>query len=180
MKNVSKYFWLMFGLILIGGGCSSPEEATLPADDGAGVEVVEVEGEDDSGGVEVTEEDDGTGISAPDVDTGSDDIADALQGSDEEPIGGDPVVDANFTVTSGNFFFEPSSMRVNAGDTVNLFFAENSGTHDFTIDEIEFSQKVVDGGSMTFTAPSTPGSYAYYCSIGSHRALGMEGVLIVE
>ena len=35
MKNVSKYFWLMFGLILIGGGCSSPEEATLPADDGA-------------------------------------------------------------------------------------------------------------------------------------------------
>ncbi len=174
MKNVSKYLWLIFGLVLIGAGCSGTDDSGLTIDEDGSVRVVEVTVGDDGSTVEEV----GDGI-APAREGGGSEVEDALKG-DDEPIGGDPAIDANFTMKSGNFFFEPSSMRVNAGDTVNIFFSENAGTHDFTIDEIGFSQKVVDGGSMTFTAPSTPGSYAYYCSIGSHRALGMEGVLIVE
>ena len=81
---------------------------------------------------------------------------------------------------SGNFFFTPDVLRVNPGDSVSITFTENAGFHTFVIDEIGFKETVVEGGTITFTAPSEPGSYAYYCDVGSHRALGMEGVLIVE
>src|SRR6185295_16718510 len=39
-----------------------------------------------------------------------------------------------------------------------------------------------DSGMTTgvrFTAPSAPGSYTYYCPVGIHRALGMEGTMDV-
>lgn len=178
MKNVSKYFWLMFGLVLVGAGCASSDEVSIESGLADEIQVVEVTVEGDGEGVVIVEDEDD--LSAPAGDRGASDIEDALKGEEDTPVGGDPVVDTNFTMTSGNFFFEPSSLRVNAGDTVNLFFSENSGTHDFTIDEIGFSQSISSNGIVSFTAPTTPGSYAYYCSIGSHRALGMEGVLIVE
>ncbi len=174
MKNVSKYLWLVFGLVLVGAGCSGADDSGLTIDEEGSVSVVEVTVEGDTATIEEVDE----GIEPAREDAGEE-VADALK-ADEDPIGGDPVIDANFTMQAGNFFFEPSSMRVNAGDTVNLFFTENAGTHTFVIDEIGFKQNVVEGGSMTFTAPTEPGSYAYYCDIGSHRALGMEGVLIVE
>ena len=36
-----------------------------------------------------------------------------------------------------------------------------------------------DIGTITFV-PLEPGEYVFYCTIGSHRQLGMEGRLIVE
>ncbi|MCE7939798.1 MAG: ScyD/ScyE family protein, partial [Chloroflexi bacterium CFX6] len=41
---------------------------------------------------------------------------------------------------------------------------------------------VIRGGenaSVTFQTPLTPGEYVYYCSVGNHRARGMEGKLTV-
>jgi azurin len=37
-----------------------------------------------------------------------------------------------------------------------------------------------ESGSVTFTAPSTPGSYPYLCSFPAHCGAGMNGVLIVK
>lgn len=37
-----------------------------------------------------------------------------------------------------------------------------------------------ESGSVTFTAPSSPGSYPYLCSFPAHCASGMHGVLIVK
>ena len=176
MKHVSKFTWLVFGLVLIGGGCMV-----------AGEEVVEEEAVMEVQVVEVTVDSNGQGMveEVENEDAATEDVEGNIEEQETEETSNVvqeevTAIDASFTMTAGNFFFEPSTMRVKAGDTVNVFFSENSGTHDLTIDEIGFSERVVDGGSMTFTAPSTPGSYAYYCSIGSHRALGMEGVLIVE
>ncbi|MDP2631350.1 MAG: cupredoxin domain-containing protein [Candidatus Uhrbacteria bacterium] len=81
---------------------------------------------------------------------------------------------------SGNFFFMPNTISASTGEQVTINFTENSGIHTFVIDEIGFKEIVVEGDDITFTAPSTPGSYAYYCDIGSHRALGMKGLLIVK
>lgn len=84
------------------------------------------------------------------------------------------------TMKAGDFFFDPKSISVKAGETVTITFTNSTGHHDFSIDELGLRQPISAGGSVTITAPSTPGRYAYYCSIGAHRTLGMEGTLVVE
>jgi azurin len=37
-----------------------------------------------------------------------------------------------------------------------------------------------ESGSVTFTVPSSPGSYPYLCSFPAHCSAGMKGVLIVK
>lgn len=83
-------------------------------------------------------------------------------------------------MTSGNFFFDPSTITASPGQKVSISFTDNEGTHTFVMDEIGLKKTITTGTVITFTAPTTPGSYAYYCDIGAHRKLGMEGVLIVK
>lgn len=87
---------------------------------------------------------------------------------------------AGISLKAGNFFFEPATVRVGSGDEVTLDFVENTGVHTFVIDEIGLNVPIKEGATTTFTAPTEPGTYAFYCDIGNHRALGMEGVLIVK
>ena len=86
----------------------------------------------------------------------------------------------NVDMKSGNFFFEPALLEAEPGATVNITFTENAGFHTIVIDEINFKKTVEAGETISFTAPLTPGSYSYYCDVGSHRALGMEGILTVK
>jgi plastocyanin len=81
---------------------------------------------------------------------------------------------------SGNFFFEPANITAEAGQKIEVTFTENTGFHTFVIDEIDLNAQIEEGETITFTAPEEPGSYAFYCDVGNHRAAGMEGVLTVE
>lgn len=93
-------------------------------------------------------------------------------------LGGAP--DVTIVMETGNFFFNPSTIKASPGDRVLIDFATNSGHHDFVIDELNVDYDIVEGETYIFTVPDSPGSYSYYCSIGSHRAMGMEGTLIIE
>jgi len=87
-----------------------------------------------------------------------------------------------FTVTGTNYKFEPSMMSVNVGDTVKITFKDINGFHDFVIDEFNVATKKLNTGNeqtVTFTADKA-GSFQYYCSVGSHRSMGMQGVLVVK
>ncbi len=87
-----------------------------------------------------------------------------------------------FAVTGSNFSFAPSTMTVKKGDRVKITFTDAGGNHDLRIDEFGVATKVLKaGGSETveFTADKT-GSFEYYCSVGSHRAMGMKGTLTVQ
>ncbi|HEY4513504.1 MAG TPA: cupredoxin domain-containing protein [Candidatus Paceibacterota bacterium] len=87
-----------------------------------------------------------------------------------------------FTVTGKNFSFSPSVISVKKGDTVKITFKNGDGTHDFKIDEFKVATNVIKTGqeqTVEFVADKT-GSFQYYCSIGSHRAMGMWGTLKVE
>ena len=67
-------------------------------------------------------------------------------------------------ITIKDFSFTVAG-SVTAGSTVTV---KNDGpsTHTVTADKGEFNTGNVDGGStMTFTAPSKPGDYAFHCSI---------------
>ena len=73
-------------------------------------------------------------------------------------------------------------IKVKKGDTVTINFMNKEGIHDWVIDEFGVRTPKIQAGqsaSVTFVADKT-GTFEYYCSVGSHRARGMRGNLIVE
>lgn len=94
------------------------------------------------------------------------------------------VTDAvrEFTVVGKNFAFTPSLITVKKGDKVKVTFKNENGYHDFVIDEFGAATKQTQAPTtevIEFTANKT-GTFEYYCSVGSHRAMGMKGTLKVE
>lgn len=87
-----------------------------------------------------------------------------------------------FTVTGSNFSFSPSTIKVKKGDKVKITFKNSEGFHDFVIDEYGVATKQLRSPGeevIEFTATKT-GSFEYYCSVGTHRSMGMKGTLVVE
>ena len=87
-----------------------------------------------------------------------------------------------FTVSGTNYTFDPSTIKVNKGDKVKITFKNTQGFHDWVIDEYGVATKQTNAPTtevLEFTADKV-GSFEYYCSVGSHRAMGMKGTLVVE
>jgi len=95
--------------------------------------------------------------------------------------------DIVFDLTGENFVFmmngeENPDLVVQEGDTVQINFTSTQGLHDWVVDEFNATTEQVqtnNSTSVTFVADQT-GEFAYYCSVGTHRADGMEGSLVVE
>jgi len=103
-----------------------------------------------------------------------------------EPDGGIGDTPQVFNLGGENFKFtmdgvDNPTLRVNRGDRVRIEFTSVSGFHDFVIDEFGATERVQEGEStfVEFIADQE-GTFDYYCSVGSHRANGMEGLFIVE
>ncbi|MEK7567767.1 MAG: plastocyanin/azurin family copper-binding protein [Patescibacteria group bacterium] len=87
-----------------------------------------------------------------------------------------------FIVNGSSFAFDPKTIEVNKGDKVKIIFKNTGGKHDWKIDEFNATTKIINGGEediVEFIADKT-GSFEYYCSVGSHRAMGMKGTLVVK
>lgn len=88
-----------------------------------------------------------------------------------------------FIVEGSSFAFAPKVLNVNKGDTVKITFVNRTGFHDFVIDEFAGAKtKQINGGqseTITFVADKA-GSFEYYCSVGTHRQMGMVGTLVVK
>jgi nitrosocyanin len=98
------------------------------------------------------------------------------------PTAPDQAAVKAFTVQGSNFAFAPSTLTVNKGDKVKITFQNSGGSHNFVIDELNVKTAILPSGqsaTVEFTADKT-GTFEYYCSVGSHRAMGMKGSLIVE
>lgn len=120
----------------------------------------------------------------PDTSTSTEPAAD-LAVADRVPsiIAEDIVVPStdplSLTMTAGNFFFDPATIVATPGQTITITFTNIEGEHTFIIDELSMNTTITNGSIITFTAPTIPGSYSYFCDVGAHRKLGMEGVLNV-
>lgn len=87
-----------------------------------------------------------------------------------------------FIITGINYRFSLSEMHVKRGDTVRVTFRSEEGRHDWTNDEFQARTNVLATGTqetIQFIADRV-GTFEYYCSVGTHRILGMRGNLIVE
>ena len=88
--------------------------------------------------------------------------------------------DTTMNMETGNYFFTPNTITAAPGSRVKVTFAKNVGFHTFVIDAIDLNFSINEGESLLFTVPSEPGSYTFYCDVGSHQSFGMEGTLIVK
>ena len=87
-----------------------------------------------------------------------------------------------FAITGDNFSFSPAEIKVKQGDRVKIIFTNARGNHDLKLDEFAVATKLLKAGeseTVEFVA-SKIGTFEYYCSVGSHRAMGMVGKLVVE
>lgn len=87
-----------------------------------------------------------------------------------------------FDISSKKFEFSIKEMKVNKGDTVTVNLTSSDGLHDFVVDELNVRTAQIKTGektSVTFVA-DTVGTFEFYCSVGSHRQMGMKGTIIVE
>jgi uncharacterized cupredoxin-like copper-binding protein len=94
--------------------------------------------------------------------------------------------DNTVSITETEMKFSPNSFNVKAGQKVTIKI-ENKGTvmHDFTIDDVggqKISKPLDPGKSATvsFTAPSEPGTIQFYCSQPGHKEVGMVGTITVQ
>jgi len=87
-----------------------------------------------------------------------------------------------FTITGSNFSFSPNAISVNKGDQVKITFKNADGFHNLIIDGYNLKTPTISGGQsadIEFVA-SQSGTFAFYCGVANHRAMGMQGTLTVK
>ncbi len=85
-------------------------------------------------------------------------------------------------VDGSNFAFSPKEIRVKEGARVKVTFKNTGGMHDFVLDAFNVRTNIIKGGesqTVEFVA-NKKGTFEYYCSVGTHRQMGMVGNLVVE
>ncbi|WP_051684274.1 cupredoxin domain-containing protein [Blastococcus sp. URHD0036] len=86
-------------------------------------------------------------------------------------------------VTSVDFDFELDSTDLAAGDYTIELTNGGSATHDLVVErdgeDVAKTENVSPGQSSAVTVTLEPGEYVFYCSIGNHRAMGMEVTVTV-
>jgi len=87
-----------------------------------------------------------------------------------------------FKLEAVNFSFSEKEIRVKKGDTVRITVVNAGGFHDWVLDEFELATERLQAGesqTIEFVADKE-GEFEYYCSVGTHRAQGQVGTLVVE
>jgi len=79
-----------------------------------------------------------------------------------------------------DYSFDPNTIVLKPGERVSIILVnEGRYSHTFTIDALGIDISLSPGERKTIdiTAPSSPGSYTFYCK--PHRGLGMTGNISV-
>ncbi|HUY70229.1 MAG TPA: plastocyanin/azurin family copper-binding protein [Candidatus Baltobacteraceae bacterium] len=99
---------------------------------------------------------------------------------------GSVTINVALSNSNNQFIITPNVITVSAGENVTLNVT-NEGTsmaHNLMIPGLNVSTPLGmspgQSAEVRFTAPSGAGNYTYYCSVGSHRQLGMVGTLVVS
>ena len=98
--------------------------------------------------------------------------------SDQEPTATVSQV-KEISMVSSNFLFSPNSMTLEKDQPVKIVF-QNSGTHTFTINELDVNASLSGSSADAEFIPTRSGTFEYYCAIPGHRERGMFGLITVE
>jgi plastocyanin len=82
------------------------------------------------------------------------------------------------TATEKDFSIDLDNTTVAAGNYTITVANDGRATHDLVVEkdgkDVAKSGSISPGGSGTVTVSLQPGDYVFYCSVGNHRAMGME------
>jgi len=113
-------------------------------------------------------------------------IEETEEATDEAMVGEDEAAPeiVEIEMEADSFFFDSDEITVNLGDTVRITLAnvDDEMDHDFVLDELGVQSELIGPGetaTIEFIADQV-GEFEYYCSVGSHRQLGMVGTLTIE
>ena len=94
--------------------------------------------------------------------------------------GGGETVDVSLV----DFAIEPADETVNAGSVTFAVTNDGQSLHNLEIEgngvEEELPSDLSAGDSGDLTVDLQPGTYEWYCPVGNHREMGMEGELTVN
>ena len=94
-----------------------------------------------------------------------------------------PAEAQTVTATEGEMYIELSQEEFTAGSVTIEVTNEGSATHDFVVErdgsDVAATDSIAPGSSTTLTVDLEPGEYVFYCSVGNHRASGMEVTVTV-
>jgi len=100
----------------------------------------------------------------------------------ETPPDRDPTQVARVSAPGG-FRYEPEALRIQAGGTTEFVLSNrDEQEHTFVISELAVVMLAGAGQTVSSTVsidPANEGRFAFFCSIGGHRAAGMEGTIVV-
>jgi plastocyanin len=83
-----------------------------------------------------------------------------------------------------NLAFDANTETAKAGKVAIKFTNNSALQHNVTL--VNSSNKILgktptfQGGTKSFSATLSPGTYTYYCSVPGHRQAGMQGTLTVK
>ncbi|MCH7758886.1 cupredoxin domain-containing protein [Patescibacteria group bacterium] len=82
-------------------------------------------------------------------------------------------------IVSDNLFFTPKVLTLIKDQPVKIIF-QNTGTHTFTIKELDVNLRLSESSVTLEFTPSKSGIFEYYCAVPGHRENGMFGSLTVK
>jgi plastocyanin len=107
----------------------------------------------------------------------SSDPASSSSSASASSSGGSTEAEA-ITATEKDFSIALDEDSLKAGSYTITVMNNGSATHDLAVEEDGTtkakSDKIGPGQSTTLTVDLDAGEYVFYCSIGNHRAMGME------
>ena len=111
---------------------------------------------------------------------GSGASTDTAAGAASKTIGADGTI----TATEADFSISLGGDTVAAGPYVVHVENQGSATHDLVVEkngaQIAGTSSISPGSSASLSVTLKPGDYDFYCSIGNHRAMGMETTVHVK
>jgi halocyanin-like protein len=171
------------GALAVGGALAGCSTETGDGDDGG-------DGADDTATPTPTPTEGGDGADGGGSDGGDgggvpSEVSDYL--SDDDTFDGvqDMTGQSSVTVMSGsegnngNFAFDPSAIRVDAGTTVTWEWTGKGGQHNVVDEDGAFESDLTAEEGFTFEHTfEESGTTLYYCQ--PHKTLGMKGAVIVQ
>lgn len=82
-----------------------------------------------------------------------------------------------------DYKFTPDTIRLSEGEEVKVVL-KNQGTHphNWVVSDLDISTKTINPGreDSVIIKAEKAGEYTFFCSVGNHRQLGMEGELFIQ
>lgn len=93
------------------------------------------------------------------------------------------VYDREIVVTVSEFYFSPESLNISKGEKVRIWIVNDGSTaHNLHLPDMNLDSGNVAPGNKGYVdfVSDRVGSYNFYCGVGGHKDLGMNGNIIVK